>query len=188
MLTWQGVSATRMESARVLWPGGLRVRATGRVIVAATAEHAPYSAEYELMVDERGVVRRLLLRSANAETQRQVSLAHSEDAGWLVDSATGAQRDRFDGALDVDVENMVLFHATPIRRLGLHQEPGEVTLPVISVSLPDLSVRLVRQTYRTESIGPSGAVVNFADDTVDVDLTVAPDGTVLHYPGLARRI
>ena len=70
---------------------------------------------------------------------------------------------------------------------------GERYLSMVFVALPSLEVCLVRQTYRTVSVGDSGpvgqgqAVVNFASESFQADLTVDADGLVLEYPGLARR-
>ena len=80
------------------------------------------------------------------------------------------------------------FNALPIRRLGLHREPGEHELPVLFVSLPDLSVRLVHQTYRTVSVDENGAVINYLDADLGTDLTVDRDGMVVDFPARARRI
>jgi hypothetical protein len=81
----------------------------------------------------------------------------------------------------------VLFNALPIRRLGLHRESGVHEVPMVYVSMPDLSVRLVRQTYRTVSVGEDRSVVNFASGDFSADLLVDADGVVIDYPGIATR-
>lgn len=185
MVTWQGYHEPRLEQVRLLL-SDQRLRASGRLVSAGPS--GQFSASFELSVDEFGMVNRLLLRSATAEEERQISVSHTKDGAWLVDHGQGAERADFDGAVDVDVEFVVLFNSIPIRRLGLHREAGEHQLPVVRVSLPDLSVRVVPQTYRTVSVGDDLSVVNFASTDFAADLTVDPRGLVVDYPLVARRI
>jgi hypothetical protein len=187
LFTWQGVAEPRLESVRVLLTEN-RLRASGRLIAAGEAADEAYSASFELSTDEGGVVSRLLLRSTTADEERQLSLSRTEDEVWLFDHGTGAERDEFDGACDVDVLGAVLFNTLPVRRLGLHREPGTHDLPMVFVTLPDLSVTLSRQTYRTVSVHGDGAVVNYASDGFTADLAVDAEGFVVDYPGLARRL
>jgi hypothetical protein len=123
-----------------------------------------------------------------AEEERQISVGRTEDGVWLIDHGQGAARDEFEGAADVDVAGLVTFTALPIRRLGLHRQPGRHELPVLYVSMPDLSVRLVHQTYRTVSIDETGAVINYTVPGFSTDLTVDRDGLVIDYPGIATRV
>ncbi|GDY33421.1 putative glycolipid-binding domain-containing protein [Gandjariella thermophila] len=188
MLTWQGVpeQPPRLESVRLLLSDA-RLRASGRMVAAAGDGTEPFSASFELSVTEVGTVSRLLLRSTTAEEERQISLSRTEDGVWLADLGQGTERTDFDGAVDVDVQRAALFNTLPIRRLGLHREPGEHEIPMVFVSLPDLSVRLVRQTYRTVSVGAEQSVVNFTSGDFSADLVVDAEGLVLDYPGLATR-
>jgi len=189
MMTWQGVAAPYLESVRLLVSDG-RLRATGR-IVAATRQSSPaepFHASFELTVARGGEVGKGLLRTTTADEERQVSVGRTEDGVWLVDHGHGTERNEFDGAADVDVTGAVTFTSLPIRRLGLHREPGEHELPVLQVSMPDLSVRLVRQTYRTVSVSPTGAVINYSVPGFSADLTVDLDGLVIDYPGIATRV
>lgn len=187
LFTWQGVTDPRLESVRVLLSDN-RLRASGRIIVAGAGEDEAYSASFELSTDEVGVASRLLLRSTTADEERQVSLSRTEDEVWLVDHGHGADRDEFDGARDVDVLGAVLFNTLPVRRLGLQREPSTHELPMVFVTLPDLSVTVSRQTYRTLSVNGNGAVVNYASGGFTTDLSVDADGFVVDYPGLARRV
>lgn len=187
MLTWQGVGAPSLESVRLLVSDG-RLRASGRMVAAAAQDHEAFSASFEFTVAKSGDVGRGLLRTTTAEEERQIMVGRTEDGVWLIDHGQGAERDEFDGAADVDVAGAVTFNALPIRRLGLHREPGEHELPVLFVSVPDLTVSVVRQTYRTVSIGEDGAIINYTDADISVDLTVDGDGMVIGYPGLSSRV
>ena len=186
MVTWQGYHEPRLEQVRILLSADQRLRASGRLVAAGPREQ--FSASFELAVGEGGQVKRVLLRTATVEEERQVSVARSDDGAWLVDHGKGAERHTFDGALDVDVQFSVLFNAIPIRRLGLHRESGEHDLPVVKVSLPDLTVEAVRQTYRTVSVGDSESVVRFESGDFAQDITVDANGIVRDYPEISYRI
>jgi uncharacterized protein len=189
MLTWQRVISPSLESVRLLFSEG-RLRASGRIIAAENAADGtePFSGSFSASVERADEAARLLLRTTTADEERQVSLSRTEDGVWLVDHGNGATRNAFDGALDVDVVGAVTFNGFPIRRLGLHQSPGEHELPVVCVALPDLAVTLVRQTYRTLSVSATGAVINYTDPNFTADLTVDTHGMVVDFPGRARRI
>ncbi|HEY8371155.1 MAG TPA: putative glycolipid-binding domain-containing protein [Pseudonocardiaceae bacterium] len=192
MLTWQGHDAPHLESVRVLQNGDRRLRASGRV-VSTLGDQGAYTASYDLLVDETGTVRRLLLRTTTADAERQILLSHAvegEDSFWLVDlgHGEGEQRTDFGGAVDVDVQYCALFNSLPVRRLGLHRQPGDHELPVVFVSLPDLSVRQVQQHYRTVSIGETGSVITYQAGDFRADVTFDTDAFVLDYPSLSRRI
>lgn len=189
MLTWQRVISPSLESVRLLFSEG-RLRASGRIIAAENAADGvePFSGSFSASVERADEAARLLLRTTTADEERQVSLSRTEDGVWLVDHGHGATRNAFDGALDVDVVGAVTFNGFPIRRLGLHQTPGEHELPVVCVTLPDLTVSLVRQTYRTLSVSATGAVINYTDPNFTADLTVDTHGMVVDFPGRAKRI
>jgi uncharacterized protein len=192
MLTWLGVDIPRLEGVRVVL-GDRRMRAIGAVVSTANGDRAAYSATYSVSTGETGVVRRVSLRAVNTNGERQVTLNRSQDGIWLIDHGEGAERTEFDGALDVDVADCALFNALPVRRLGLHRQGGEHTLPVVYVRLPELSVHLVRQTYRSVPTvsGPRqsrSSALSFQQNDYAVDLTVDVDGLVVDYPGLARRV
>jgi hypothetical protein len=182
IVTWQGTSRTSLESVRLFVSDG-RLRASGRLVVA------DFSASFEFTAARAGDVGRGLLRTTAADAERQISLGRTEDGVWLVDHGKGAtERNEFEGALDVDVAGSVTFTALPIRRLGLHKTAGTAELPVLKVSMPDLAVTLVRQTYRTVSISETGAIINYTDADRSADIEVDVDGLPLHYPGVADRV
>ncbi|GAA3890857.1 putative glycolipid-binding domain-containing protein [Saccharothrix violaceirubra] len=184
ILTWQGYDVPRLEQVRFLL-SERKLRASGRLV---TAGDRHFSASFEVSVGDTGAVTRLLLRTATATEERQLSVSRSSEGQWLIDHGGGAERADFDGALDVDVRSAVLFTAIPVRRLNLHREEGGHELPVVRVTLPDLSVELVRQRYRTVSVGDDRSVVAFTDDGVEQLVTVDDAGLVLDRPGVAHRI
>jgi hypothetical protein len=190
MLTWQGDSVSRLESARLLFGPELRMRASGRLIVAPDAE-GTYSAEYELTIDESGIVRRVLVRSTSLGHERQMSLSRSGEGNWLVDDGSGVRRGTYEGAVEVNIEDVLFTNALPIRRLNLHRESGADTQPVIFLSLPELQVTVRQETYRTVSTvegEPGRAVISYETGGNEVELTVTETGLVANFPGLAHLV
>lgn len=188
MLTWQSGDGRALESARVLLgTGGLR--ALGRAVRAVPGEPT-LTSSYRLVVGESGELQRLSVTTASAERERSLTLNRTEDGYWLLDTGSGGSRAEFDKSVDVDLEFSPLFNALPVRRLGLHKEPGEHTLPMVVVSVPTLEVKVVRQHYRTVSTldAEGRAVVEFVQDDFTAALTVDADGMVVDYPGLAVRL
>ena len=95
--------------------------------------------------------------------------------------------------MDVDLAFSPMFNTLPIRRLGLHRNPGDHVLAVAFVALPDLTVEVVEQRYRAvstlgEGERPGEATVGFAWDAFTAELVVDAEGVVLSYPGVASRM
>jgi hypothetical protein len=177
-----------LESARVLLGAG-GLRALGRAVRAVPGEPT-LTSSYRLVVGESGELQRLSVTTASAERERSLTLNRTEDGYWLLDTGSGGSRAEFEKSVDVDLEFSPLFNALPIRRLGLHKESGDHTLPMVIVSVPTLEVSLVRQRYRTVSTldADGRAVVEFSQDDLAAELTVDADGLVIDYPGLAARV
>jgi uncharacterized protein len=185
IVTWQGTARTSLESVRLFVSDG-RLRASGRLVVASKD---PFSASFEFSVARSGDVGRGLLRTTAVDTERQISVGRTEDGMWLIDRGEGTtQRNEFEGAVDVDVAGCVTFTALPIRRLGLHRKMGKAELPVLYISTPDLTVTLVRQTYQTVEITPTGAIINYKDAHRDANIIVDTDGLPITYDEVADRL
>ncbi|MHA3018868.1 putative glycolipid-binding domain-containing protein [Mycobacterium sp. BMJ-28] len=181
ILTWRAHDQPRMESVRVQLSGN-RIKAYGRIVAAATESHPAFSASYDLVTDEAGATKRLSLTMTLAERERQLSIARDEENMWLVQDHQ-TRRAAFDGALDVDVVFSPFFNALPIRRTGLHQKSESLSLPVVYVRLPELSVELETISYAS---APEG--INLKSPINETTITVDSDGFILDYPGLATRI
>ncbi|WP_083176136.1 putative glycolipid-binding domain-containing protein [Mycobacterium scrofulaceum] len=184
MLTWRAQDVSRMESVRIQ-VSGKRIRANGRIVAAATATNPAFGAYYDLQTDETGATKRLGMTVTLAERERVLSIARDEENMWLVTDHQGEHRAAYNGALDVDVVFSPFFNALPIRRLGLHERADSVTLPVVYVHLPDMSITADLVSY-TSTGGLDGIKLRspVADTTVSVD----EEGFIVDYPGLAERI
>jgi hypothetical protein len=187
ILTWRAHDASRMESARVQLSGN-RIKAYGRIVAAASGTHPAFSASYDLVTDESGATKRLSLSITLAERDRQLSIARDEENMWLVQDHSGeSNRAAYNGALDVDVVFSPFFNALPIRRTGLYRRVDSVTLPVVYVNLPDLTVSSASISYSSSGLdSPEG--IKLHSPVADTTITVDADGFILDYPGLATRI
>jgi hypothetical protein len=176
-----------MESVRVQLSGN-RIKAYGRIVAAGTSSHPAFSASYDLVTDDRGATKRLSLTVTLAERERQLSIARDEENMWLVqDHQNQTKREAYDGALDVDVIFSPFFNALPIRRTGLHQSADSISLPVVYVRLPELSVEQVNISYSSAGSDVSGGI-KLVSPVADTTITVDDEGFILDYPGLAERI
>jgi hypothetical protein len=184
MLTWQAHDGHGFEGARVHFGLGKAFRALGRIVRAEPG--GDWTASYRLVVSEDGSVERASFTSATAARERHLTVNRTEDGYWLLDTGSGGTRNDFGGAVDVDLAGSVIFNALPVRRLGLHHEAGEHTLPVLYVTLPGLEVSVAQQTYRALTTGDE-AVVEFRWEDFTADLSLDADGFVIDYPGLAGR-
>lgn len=176
-----------MESVRVQITGK-RIKAYGRIVSAATDTTPAFSASYDLVTDETGGTKRLSLSVTMAERERQLSIARDEENMWLVQDHSGeTSRLAYDGALDVDLVFSPFFNALPIRRIGLYDRVDSVTLPVVYVWLPDLSVKPASISYSSASPDTKDGI-KLHSPVADTTITVDDEGFILDYPGLAERI
>ncbi|MGA3252978.1 MAG: putative glycolipid-binding domain-containing protein [Mycobacterium sp.] len=184
MLTWRAQDVSRMESVRVQL-SGKRIKANGRIVAAASATNPAFGAFYEVQTDESGATKRFGLTVTLAERERQLAVARDEENMWLVTDHQGESRAGFQGALDVDVVFSPFFNALPIRRLGLHERADSITLPMVYVNVPEMTVTAATVSYSS----PGGlAGIKLRSPVADTTVTVDADGFILDYPGLAERI
>ena len=134
MLTWQAHDGRGFEGVRVHFGAGKAFRALGRIVRAEPG--GDWTASYRLVLNEDGGVQRASFTTATAERERHLTLNRTEDGFWLLDTGSGGTRTDFSGSIDIDLAGSVTFDALPVRRLDLHREAGEHTLPVVHVALP----------------------------------------------------
>jgi uncharacterized protein len=173
-----------MESVRIQL-SGKRIKANGRIVAAATATNPAFGAYYDVQTDEAGATKRLGMTVTLAERERVLSIARDEENMWLITDHQGERREAYNGAVDVDVVFSPFFNALPIRRVGLHERAASITVPVVYVNVPDMSVTAANVSYaRTNGLDGIKLRSPVADTTVSVD----EEGFIVDYPGLAERI
>jgi hypothetical protein len=197
LVLWSGLDAWRAEAAMVeLTPDG--VRATGTQLGATPI---PYRLEYDLDAAEGFVTRSLHVEATGDAWARRLRLSHDGDGGWHAETEgdghpslppAGGDANALEGALDCDLAFSPLTNVMPIRRHGLHEGPDRVEFLVAWVSVPDLGIHPSRQRYEHVRRDPEGAVVRFTELGVtpgfEAELALDPDGLVVLYPDLARRV
>ncbi|MBV8786455.1 MAG: putative glycolipid-binding domain-containing protein [Mycobacterium sp.] len=183
MLTWRAQDVSRMESVRIQVSGN-RIRANGRIVAAATASNPAFGAYYDVQTDETGATKRLGITVTQAERERVISIARDEENMWLVTDHQGERRAPYNGALDVDVVFSPFFNALPIRRLGLHERADSVTLPVVYVNVPDMSIEAATVTYASTG----GPEIKLHSPVAETTVKVDDEGFIVDYPGLAELI
>ena len=173
-----------MESVRVQL-SGKRIKATGRIVAAATATNPAFGAFYDVQTDESGATKRFGLTVTLAERERQLAIARDEENMWLVTDHQGESRASYNGALDVDVVFSPFFNALPIRRLGLHERADSLALPMVYVNVPEMSVTAAVVSYTSEGRLDG---IKLRSPVADTTVRVDADGFIADYPGLAERI
>lgn len=184
MLTWRAPDISRMESVRVQ-VSGKRIKATGRIVAAATAANPAFGAFYDLQTDDTGATKRFGLTITLAERERQLAIARDEENMWMITDHQGDRREAYPGALDVDVVFSPFFNTLPIRRLGLHERADTTTLPMVYVNVPEMTVTAATVSYASAG-GLDG--IKLRSPVADTTVTVDAEGFIVDYPGLAERI
>jgi hypothetical protein len=194
-LVWSGVEEWLTEVAAVeLVADGLR--ATGTQIAA---DPAPFRIDYRIEALDGLITRELDLTASGQGWSRGLALRHDGSGGWQADlkEAEGhPPGEPWEGglpdlseALDIDIENSPLTNTMPILRGGfMHEGSGDLTMAFIRT--PSLRVEASPQRYEHLRASGDGAVVRYLsrDSDFTADLTLDPDGLVLDYPRLARRV
>ena len=98
MITWRGVGVDRLEQVR-MHVSGLRIKAYGRIIAAATDESEAFSASYELITNEVGVTKRLSIHLLRESGESQLGLSHDDENLWLVRTDGDTIRSDFDASV-----------------------------------------------------------------------------------------
>jgi uncharacterized protein len=173
-----------------------RVRAGG---VAIGSAPEPYRLDYKLETATGFVTTRLWVESRGDGWRRTLDLRRAADGTWSVDAdedgrvdlpSAGGDPTTLAAALDCDLGLSPVTNLMPILRHGLHAGEGPVEITTAWVSVPDLGVRADGQRYSFLRSERDSFVVRFEaiDGTFAADITLDPEGIVVDYPGIARRL
>jgi uncharacterized protein len=201
VLTWRADPESgeeRFEQARVDEDsGGTRVRGTILVGAGELVDRAglagPFRVDYELDLVQAWTAHRLVVRAEGAGWRRELWLRRDADGEWTCRRAVepvdpGPPIDdpaRLRGALDCDLVSSALFNTPPVRRSGLHREPGRQDFLMAWVSIPDLRVTASRQRYGHLRPG----VVSFASESgFTAEIEMDEEAYVVRYPLVALRV
>jgi uncharacterized protein len=183
VVTWDVEVSRGLETAWVTLGDG-RLAGRGR---AVGLDPEPYWLTYELETGDGYVTRRLTVEVESATYARRLDLVRGDDGIW---TANGRVVDEVAGALDCDLGRSPLTNTMPILRHRLHQGPGAYNLVMAWVAVPELTVHRSEQGYTHLRPSGGGAIVEYAGSHRSFvgDLVIDPDGLVIDYPQLARRI
>jgi uncharacterized protein len=193
-LVWSGVEEWMTEVAAVeLTDGGLS--ATGTQL---GADPVPYRVDYRLEAPEDYVTRELELTATTERWRRRLVLTRDGEGAWRADVEDEGEvpGGAWDGGLpdlsearDIDIQNSPLTNTMPILRHGF-REGGEGDFLMAFVTVPTLRVEASPQRYEHVRAGEGGSVVRYValDGDFTADLELDPDGLLVFYPRLARRV
>jgi hypothetical protein len=173
-------------------------RLTARGVAIASAP-VSYRLDYTLETAADFVTSRLHVVSRGEGWRRAVELKRDDRGIWTVDieedgrldlPAPGGDPATFAGVLDCDLGLSPVTNLMPVLRLGLLSAGDPVELTTAWVSVPDLSVQADGQRYAFVSADHDQRVIRYeaTDGSFAANITVDPDGLVIDYPGIARRL
>jgi uncharacterized protein len=170
------------------WPGLEHVIAsygpagfTADSSLILVTEAGPARVSHQLACDSQWQVTALTIKVTDASSDRTLALTRDAAGDWRADGSR-LLPDLHD-CIDVDINRSPLTNTLPIRRLGI-SAPREIDVAYVSV--PELTVRPVRQRYTL--LPGDRPVYRYESGSFSADLAVDGDGIVIDYPGLWRRI
>ena len=186
----------------------LAIRADGLTARSVALGSVPvaYRLDLDLTVGDGWVTRRLALTATGDEWARSLVLDRSLDGTWRGHRsmegspppavAASAPVDAVEPddipttVLDVDVQWSPVTNLMPILRLGTTRAGAADTFTMAWVSVPSLAVTLDEQRYTLLGLDDGDVCARFdsGDGLFAAVLRCDPDGVVLDYPGIARRV
>lgn len=194
-LIWSGLDAWRVEVAQVeLSADGMSASGT-----QIGLDPVRYRLDYRLSAPEQFITRRLDVEATGSGWTRRLELRRDGGGGWVceaeddgrVDLApAGGDAEQVQGAFDCDLGLSPLTNTMPVRRHRLDREHGAVDFLMAWVSVPDLGLHPSQQRYEHVRSDDRGSVVRYIGTHRSFvgELTLDPDGLVVRYPELARRL
>jgi hypothetical protein len=145
----------------------------------------PYWLTYAFESGPEFVTRRMRVEARDGAGSTTLDLLRGDD-GWTVN---GELRPDLDATLDLDLGGCPLTNTMPILRHRLHEGPGDATFLMAFIEVPSLAVVPSTQRYtHVRRLEDGSSVVRYRSGSFESDLTIDPDGFVIDYPQLGRRV
>ena len=199
-IRWQGLDDPNRTDTAV-------VSFRERELAAAGTSVAPgYTASWTLSTTPGWLTRHLSVSVTGNGWTRTLDLERSTEGRWHAETTQTGTPDlpapgivdprSLDEALDCDLALCPFTNTMPILRLDLLNDsapPDETQLTMAWVEMPSLRVLPSRQVYSqvrgySSETGHAVVLYSSASRGFTAELTVAADGTVMDYPGLAARL
>lgn len=155
-------------------------------LVLGLADERAFRLYYRIQCDSAWRVQRADLALLGAD-RPPLNLRTDGEGRWT--DGDGRPLSEFEGCLDLDLSVTPFTNTLPIRRLGL--EPGQSAEVLMAyVDVPELRLQSTRQRYDCLEMGPGGGMYRFTalPGGYNAVLPVDPDGLVLDYRGLFKRV
>ena len=183
LLVWEIDDTAGFDSA---WARleGTRLVADGH---AAGLRPEPFSTSYTLETGEGFVTASVHVETRWDGGSSALDLRRDGGGRWTVN---GESRPDLEGAFDCDLAGCPLTNTMPVLRHGLLVEPADHDLLMAFIEVPSLRVVPDRQRYTHVRVAADGgpAAVRYRSDGFESVITFDPDGFVLDYPQLGRRL
>jgi uncharacterized protein len=149
-------------------------------VVIGREDGAKFGLTYRLKLDASWRTREALLRTTSGQ------VLHLESNGQGSWQENGKDQPALQGCIDIDIQATPLTNTLPIRRLDL-KAGDSMEIRLVYVDVPELAASPATQRYTAPT---SGSLYRFEslESGFTADLPVDPDGFVLDYPGLFRRL
>lgn len=192
---WQGIDdPDRIDRASI----SIDERVSTPFVAEGVSNTSDYRLNWQLDTGPGYLTRRLLVSIASASGLRSLDLRRDEHGRWTTHGEEGAATiEAVAGADDCDLGLCPVTNSMPMLRSVLPRKGTTVDAPgpehqflMAWVEVPSLRVLASGQLYRLISASADRFVVRYTSQQRDftADLLVDPDGVVVDYPQLARRI
>ncbi len=173
-----------------------RLTAAGTAIGFAPV---PYRLDYKLETRSRFVTSGLLVDARGEGWSRRLDLRRLWSGRWTARTrargtvdmpAPGGDMSAIRSALECDLALSPLTNTMPVLRHSLLAGGGPIDFVMAWVSVPDLAVHVSPQRYTFISREGDRSVVRYESGSRDfaAELVFDPDGFVIVYPGIGRRV
>jgi hypothetical protein len=156
-------------------------------VVLGVADGEPFRLHYKVKCDADWRTRKVVLETHGLAGEK-VRILRSDGRGrWRADA--GEEVPQLEGCLDVDISVTPFTNTIPVRRLALR--PGQkAELKVAYIAAPRMEIRAARQRYTCLRANGYGGAVTYEGPIGEfqADLPLDPDGIVIDYPDLFRRV
>lgn len=171
-----------MEQARIA-PADSELRVRGRLIEAGTLERPAFTLTYDVVVDDEGQARELVLESESASDSRSLTLRYDGGGAWLATTGAGeSERIGTSGVTEVLIAGSMAFFSLAVRANGLHRAQDEVSRTALSVDAYELAVSVTPMSFRSDD-----AMVHGITGEAATSAHVDAEGFVLDVPGSTER-